>query len=210
MRRSSTTAGACGAGCGRWLRPRARPACGLAAADLAAWPACGASGAHRRAHHVWGGPRSRAWVLPARSAMICANGMPPGSARNGYAVRAGSPSVEEPKTAPADLASRSPPRGPRATPCRMAARTDGFARQSHSYRQPAAPRQATTRISAGKCAPPPTSPQRHDRPTQVIGNQFKQVHKWQICVQFRHRRPGTWARKYSAGRNRSKEPGDTR
>ena len=30
--------------------------------------------------------------------MICANGMPPGSARNGYAVPAGSPSVEEPKT----------------------------------------------------------------------------------------------------------------
>jgi hypothetical protein len=25
-------------------------------------------------------------------------------------------------------------------PCRMAARTHGFARQSHSYRQPAAPR----------------------------------------------------------------------
>jgi len=98
VRRPSTTAGACGAGCGRWLSLRARPACGLAAADLAAGPACGASGAHRRAHHVWGGPRSRAWVLPARSAMICANGMPPGSARNGYAVPAGSPSVEEPKT----------------------------------------------------------------------------------------------------------------
>jgi hypothetical protein len=32
--------------------------------------------------------------------MICANGMPPGSARNGYAVPAGSPSVEEPKTHP--------------------------------------------------------------------------------------------------------------
>jgi hypothetical protein len=30
--------------------------------------------------------------------MICANGMPPGSPRSGYAVPAGSPSVEETKT----------------------------------------------------------------------------------------------------------------
>jgi hypothetical protein len=90
-------------------------------------------------------------------------------------------------------------------PCRMTARTRGFAHQSHSYRQPATPRpgqarpgQATTRIPARKCAPPPTSPQRRDRPTQVIGNQLKQIHEWQTCVQFRHRRPGTWARKHSA------------
>ena len=71
------------------------------------------------------------------------------------------------------------------------------ARATHTG-SPRRPGQATTRIPAGKCAPPPTSPQRRDRPTQVIGNQFKQVHKWQICVQFRHRRPGTWARKYPA------------
>ena len=76
----------------------ARPACGLAAADLAAWPGMRCVRSSPPAHHVRGGPRSRAWVLPARSAMICANGMPPGSARNGYAVPAGSPSVEEPKT----------------------------------------------------------------------------------------------------------------
>jgi len=71
------------------------------------------------------------------------------------------------------------------------------ARATHTG-SPRRPGQATTRIPAGKCAPPPTSSQRRDRPTQVIGNQFKQVHKWQICVPFRHRRPGTWARKYSA------------
>ena len=117
VRRPSTTAGACGAGCGRWLSLRARPACGLAAADLAAWPACRASGAHRRAHHVWGGPRSRAWVLPARSAMICANGMPPGSARNGYVCPRARPASNSQRPAPADPASRSPPGGPRATPC---------------------------------------------------------------------------------------------
>jgi hypothetical protein len=40
----------------------------------------------------------------------------------------------------------------------MAGPPYGFARQSHSYRQQAVPGQATTRIPAGKCAPPPTSP----------------------------------------------------
>ena len=35
---------------------------------------------------------------PASCAILFANGMPPGSSRNGYAVPAGSPSVEETKT----------------------------------------------------------------------------------------------------------------
>jgi hypothetical protein len=38
-----------------------------------------------------------AWVLPATCAILFANGIPPGSSRNGYAVPAGSPSVEETK-----------------------------------------------------------------------------------------------------------------
>jgi hypothetical protein len=28
-------------------------------------------------------------------------------------------------------------------------------------------------------------------PHKSFGNQFKQVHKWQFCVQYKHRRPGT-------------------
>jgi hypothetical protein len=46
LRGPSTTAGACGAGCCRQLALRARASCGLAAAGLEVWPACGASGAH--------------------------------------------------------------------------------------------------------------------------------------------------------------------
>jgi hypothetical protein len=43
------------------------------------------------------------------------------------------------------------------------------ARATHTG-SPRRPGQATTRIPAGKCAPPPTSPQRRDHPTQGIGN----------------------------------------
>jgi hypothetical protein len=32
-------------------------------------------------------------------------------------------------------------------------------------------------------------------PTQVISNQTKQVHKWQICIQSKHRQPNIKARK---------------
>jgi hypothetical protein len=79
--------------------------CGLAALHVAWPPQILRHGRHaarleliRRAHHVRALAQIPGLGIAASSAMICANGMPPGSSRNGYAVPAGSPSVEETKT----------------------------------------------------------------------------------------------------------------